>query len=115
MNAAQTGIENLDLEKLNDKDKAELRQFLANEQQRSQIQSRESPPIPKPCLGDAQGPEPLCSHGASPQSALPYRQCRGILTLLHLSLRRAPLRPPLESLAAEMCARNTQPDPDLLE
>lgn len=42
MNAAQTGVENLDLEKLNDKDKAELRQFLANEQQRSQIQSRES-------------------------------------------------------------------------
>lgn len=40
MNAAQTGVENLDLEKLNDKDKAELRQFLANEQQRSQIQSR---------------------------------------------------------------------------
>jgi import inner membrane translocase subunit TIM8 len=42
MNAAQTGVENLDLEKLNDKDKAELRQFLANEQQRSQIQSRTS-------------------------------------------------------------------------
>jgi import inner membrane translocase subunit TIM8 len=40
MNAAQTGIENLDLEKLNDKDKTELRQFLANEQQRSQIQAR---------------------------------------------------------------------------
>ncbi|KID99137.1 CorA family metal ion transporter, partial [Metarhizium majus ARSEF 297] len=39
MNAAQAGVENLDLEKLNDKDKAELRQFLANEQQRSQIQS----------------------------------------------------------------------------
>ncbi|UKZ79348.1 Mitochondrial import inner membrane translocase subunit tim8 [Trichoderma virens FT-333] len=39
MNAAQTGIENLDLEKLNDKDKTELRQFLANEQQRSQIQA----------------------------------------------------------------------------
>ncbi|KAK4085659.1 uncharacterized protein Triagg1_649 [Trichoderma aggressivum f. europaeum] len=42
MNAAQTGIENLDLEKLNDKDKTELRQFLANEQQRSQIQARTS-------------------------------------------------------------------------
>lgn len=42
MNSAQTGVENLDLEKLNDKDKADLRQFLANEQQRSQIQSRES-------------------------------------------------------------------------
>ncbi|GAO19684.1 hypothetical protein UVI_02022560 [Ustilaginoidea virens] len=40
MNAAQTGVDNLDLEKLNDKDKAELRQFLANEQQRSQIQSQ---------------------------------------------------------------------------
>lgn len=43
MNAAQTGIENLDLEKLSDKDKTELRQFLANEQQRSQIQARKSP------------------------------------------------------------------------
>lgn len=42
MNAAQNGVDNLDLEKLNDKDKAELRQFLANEQQRSQIQSRTS-------------------------------------------------------------------------
>ncbi|KAG5917616.1 Mitochondrial import inner membrane translocase subunit tim8 [Claviceps capensis] len=40
MNAAQNGVDNLDLEKLNDKDKAELRQFLANEQQRSQIQSQ---------------------------------------------------------------------------
>ncbi|KAG5969040.1 Mitochondrial import inner membrane translocase subunit tim8 [Claviceps cyperi] len=40
MNAVQNGVENLDLEKLNDKDKAELRQFLANEQQRSQIQSQ---------------------------------------------------------------------------
>ncbi|KYK61894.1 Zn-finger protein [Drechmeria coniospora] len=40
MNAAQTGVENLDLEKLNDQDKADLRQFLANEQQRSQIQSQ---------------------------------------------------------------------------
>lgn len=41
MNSAQAGVENLDLEKLNDQDKAELRQFLANEQQRSHIQSRE--------------------------------------------------------------------------
>ncbi|KAK5997408.1 Mitochondrial import inner membrane translocase subunit TIM8 [Cladobotryum mycophilum] len=40
MNSAQTSMENLDLEKLNDKDKTELRQFLANEQQRSQIQSQ---------------------------------------------------------------------------
>jgi import inner membrane translocase subunit TIM8 len=41
MNAASTGLENVDLDRLNDSDKAELRQFLANEQQRSQIQSRE--------------------------------------------------------------------------
>lgn len=40
MNAASTGLENMDLDRLNDKDKADLRQFLANEQQRSQIQSR---------------------------------------------------------------------------
>ena len=48
MNAARTGVENLDLEKLNDKDKGELRQFLANEQQRSQIQSREFQPPSMP-------------------------------------------------------------------
>lgn len=46
MNAASTGLENMDLDRLNDKDKADLRQFLANEQQRSQIQSRSF----SPCL-----------------------------------------------------------------
>lgn len=40
MNSAQAAVENIDLEKLNDQDKAELRQFLGNQQQRSQIQSR---------------------------------------------------------------------------
>ena len=45
MNAASTGLENMDLERLNDKDKADLRQFLANEQQRSQIQSRPFTPL----------------------------------------------------------------------
>ncbi|KAG7121883.1 Mitochondrial import inner membrane translocase subunit TIM8 like protein [Verticillium longisporum] len=40
MDASRQGIENSDLEKLNDKDKQELRQFLANESQRSQIQSQ---------------------------------------------------------------------------
>lgn len=33
-------IEQSDIEKLNDKDKAELRQFFSNEQQRTRIQSR---------------------------------------------------------------------------
>lgn len=42
MSAAQPNFESADLERLNDKDKAELRQFLANEQQRSQIQARKS-------------------------------------------------------------------------
>ncbi|KOS16644.1 Mitochondrial import inner membrane translocase subunit TIM8 [Escovopsis weberi] len=37
---AEAAMENVDLERLNDKDKAELRQFLANEQQRSQIQAQ---------------------------------------------------------------------------
>ncbi|KAK2024381.1 Tim10/DDP family zinc finger protein [Colletotrichum caudatum] len=37
---SRPAFENSDLEKLNDKDKLELRQFLANEQQRSQIQSQ---------------------------------------------------------------------------
>lgn len=42
MSAQQLNIDNADLEKLNDKDRSELRQFLANEQQRSQIQARTS-------------------------------------------------------------------------
>ncbi|KAG5952928.1 Mitochondrial import inner membrane translocase subunit tim8 [Claviceps sorghi] len=37
---APNGVDNLDLEKLNEKDKTDLRQFLANEQQRSHIQSQ---------------------------------------------------------------------------
>ena len=37
-----TGLENADLERLNESDKVELRQFLANEQQRSHIQTRMS-------------------------------------------------------------------------
>lgn len=40
MNAAQSAIGNLDLDKLSDGDKAELRQFLGNQQQRAQIQTR---------------------------------------------------------------------------
>ncbi|CEJ87616.1 Putative Zn-finger protein [[Torrubiella] hemipterigena] len=40
MNTAQAGLENADLERLNDKDKADLRQFLANEEQRAMIQSQ---------------------------------------------------------------------------
>lgn len=45
MNAAQSAVGNLDLERLNDADKAELRQFLGNQQQRAQIQTR---PLPLP-------------------------------------------------------------------
>ncbi|KAJ0338801.1 hypothetical protein COL154_008729 [Colletotrichum chrysophilum] len=40
MESSKQALQNTDLEQLNDKDKAELRQFLANEQQRSQIQSQ---------------------------------------------------------------------------
>jgi import inner membrane translocase subunit TIM8 len=40
MSTAQSAIENLDLERLNDADKAEIRQFLSNQQQRTQIQSQ---------------------------------------------------------------------------
>jgi hypothetical protein len=46
MDSSRQALENADLEKLNDKDKQELRQFLANESQRSQIQSRQSPYSP---------------------------------------------------------------------
>ncbi|KAF9871604.1 Tim10/DDP family zinc finger [Colletotrichum karsti] len=40
MDASKQALQNSDLDQLNDKDKAELRQFLANEQQRSQIQTQ---------------------------------------------------------------------------
>ncbi|KAM5353771.1 hypothetical protein ACJ41O_000421 [Fusarium nematophilum] len=40
MSAQQISIDNADLEKLNDQDRNELRQFLANEQQRSHIQAQ---------------------------------------------------------------------------
>ncbi|KAJ4175085.1 Mitochondrial import inner membrane translocase subunit tim8 [Fusarium falciforme] len=40
MSAQQISIDNADLEKLSDNDRGELRQFLANEQQRSQIQAQ---------------------------------------------------------------------------
>ncbi|KAF4120283.1 mitochondrial import inner membrane translocase subunit TIM8 [Geosmithia morbida] len=40
MNTAQSSLDNVDLDKLNDQDKQELRQFLNNQQQRSQIQSQ---------------------------------------------------------------------------
>lgn len=36
----QVSLDNADLEKLNDSDKADLRQFLNNQGQRSQIQAR---------------------------------------------------------------------------
>lgn len=35
-------LEGVDLNQLNDKDKAELRQFITNEQQRSRIQGRKT-------------------------------------------------------------------------
>lgn len=38
--SAEYHIDQADLEKLNDKDKAELRQFFTNEEQRTRIQSR---------------------------------------------------------------------------
>lgn len=40
MSSSDFSIEQSDLEKLSDKDKTELRQFFANEEQRSRIQSR---------------------------------------------------------------------------
>lgn len=40
MNSTQAAVDNVDLDKLTDQDKLELRQFLNNQQQRSQIQSR---------------------------------------------------------------------------
>ncbi|KAL0931613.1 mitochondrial import inner membrane translocase subunit [Colletotrichum truncatum] len=40
MDSSKQALANSDLDKLNDQDKAELRQFLANEQQRSQIQTQ---------------------------------------------------------------------------
>ncbi len=47
MSSTDFSIDQADLDKLNDKDKAELRQFFANEEQRARIQSRTAPsPLP---------------------------------------------------------------------
>jgi hypothetical protein len=40
MSSLQSNSDDLNTDKLNDQDKAELRQFLSNEQQRAQIQAR---------------------------------------------------------------------------
>ena len=41
-----TSLQQADLDKLNDKDKSELRQFLTNNEQRARIQQRMSFPCP---------------------------------------------------------------------
>ncbi len=48
MSSTDFTIDQSDLEKLNDKDKAELRQFFSNEEQRTRIQARTLPPPPPP-------------------------------------------------------------------
>ena len=58
MNAATSGVDNLDLERLNDADKSELRQFLANEQQRSQIQTRSYSSKPIQSIHTHKTPQP---------------------------------------------------------
>lgn len=68
MSSSQINLENADLEKLNDKDKTDLRQFLANEQQRSQIQARTS--MQPPSNAETSFPPPLsvvCAHVIFPQ------------------------------------------------
>jgi import inner membrane translocase subunit TIM8 len=46
MSSSDFTIDQADLEKLNDKDKAELRQFFSNEEQRARIQARNTLPPP---------------------------------------------------------------------
>ena len=45
-----SSVSNLDLEQLNEKDKAELRQFVANENQRTRVRERMCFPLPLPIL-----------------------------------------------------------------
>jgi hypothetical protein len=53
MSLSQSPLDGLNLESLNDQDKAEIRQFLNKQQQRSQIQAR------------------TCSNGSRPPPAFP--------------------------------------------
>jgi mitochondrial import inner membrane translocase subunit TIM8 len=46
MSSTDFNIDQSDLEKLNDKDKTELRQFFANEEHRARIQSRKHASLP---------------------------------------------------------------------
>lgn len=46
MDSGMSSLEQSDLDRLNDKDKAELRQFITNEQQRTRIQARKSFSLP---------------------------------------------------------------------
>jgi import inner membrane translocase subunit TIM8 len=46
MSSTDFNIDQSDIEKLNDKDKTELRQFFANEEHRARIQSRTFPHAP---------------------------------------------------------------------
>lgn len=84
MSSADFNIESADLEKLNDKDKTELRQFFQNEEQRARIQSR----MPLPHSPSSQFPSsrflhlpaqlnyPLCSasHSSINQARTNYRR-----------------------------------------
>jgi hypothetical protein len=49
MSSSDFSIEQSDIEKLNEKDKTELRQFFANEEHRARIQNRTSAMSPTPC------------------------------------------------------------------
>lgn len=74
MDTSRQALENADLEKLNDKDKQELRQFLANESSRSQIQSRMLAPPCSPLLAS-----PMEIHCREPPRA--STDSRPVLTL----------------------------------
>ncbi|KAJ0309004.1 Mitochondrial import inner membrane translocase subunit tim8 [Colletotrichum tropicale] len=52
MESSKQALQNTDLEQLNDKDKAELRQFLANEQQRGSIRGSKLERGEESCLAN---------------------------------------------------------------
>jgi import inner membrane translocase subunit TIM8 len=56
MSSSDFSIEQSDIEKLNEKDKTELRQFFANEEHRARIQNRMSAIPPTACCYTACAP-----------------------------------------------------------
>ena len=82
MSSTDFSIDQADIDKLNDKDKAELRQFFANEEQRARIQSRTATP-PRPSSVSKQ-----TNHTVRATSRIPRTNSNLLEKMHHLDLDR---------------------------